>query len=183
MEIRKNRQKKTTTLKFILVLIVLVLGALCYVYATTGSLFGWQLSSSEQMLDTDPDTTNLDKPTDEQTQAGQQTKSESVKNNSGATSSTKNGAVEVTVTAVLNDEMVRVQTTINKVTNTGKCVLTVSKGATVKTFTAGTQALSDYSTCKGFEIKKSILSPGTWRLSIKFNDLSTEGSASTDIAL
>lgn len=186
MEINMRRKRRKLIWTVVIVLAIAIFGAFCYVYGMGGNLFGWSASSSspDQTQGT-TDTTNLNKPTQEQTQAGNDTKSNSVKNNPGsATMKNNTGAVSVTASPVLNGSVLRIQTTIDRLTNTGICTLTLEKSSTVKHYLpVGVQALSNYSTCKFSSIDLSTLSSGTWNITVNFSDSQAAGTARASITL
>jgi hypothetical protein len=75
-------------------------------------------------------------------------------------------ALNVSITASnQNGTVIQIRTLIDSI-ESGTCVLSMTKERQVVTRTTDTQPLANASTCKGFDIPTSELSPGTWNLSI-----------------
>jgi hypothetical protein len=179
--IQKKRFPKKT-IAITVVILVLVAGALTYVYAFNGSILGWKKA---QNTANGGSLINYGPATSEQQQAGAKTKSGS---NSDTTptptpipgSSKKN--VQITITyANQNGSTVQIGTQISAIDDTGICTLTLtSSGKTTVTRTANTQALASTSTCQGFTVP---VSTGTWHILIEYSSSTLTGSASQDIVI
>lgn len=171
MKIKKAKSKKPLiTSLVILFLLVLALGA--YVF---------YLKSQNQNSDNSETSTqvNLDPPTNEQKQAGDKIKKDSI-NNEGTTS--PENVVNVSITAAnQNNSSLQVRTLIDTVTSTGKCTLTLKKDSVTITKEAGVQSLSSSSTCTGFDIPTAELSEGSWQLTIDFKNDNLKGTVSRSI--
>lgn len=78
----------------------------------------------------------------------------------------------------------QVRTFIQTVTNTGTCGLSMRniQGATY-TATAEVQPLSSTTTCKGFDIPLTQLTPGTWTITIDFSNDNLTASTSKEITV
>jgi hypothetical protein len=61
--------------------------------------------------------------------------------------------------------------------------LTLSKNGQTVTKTAAVQALASESTCQGFDIPTSELSPGTWSLTLHFENSQYQGDAQRNITI
>jgi len=119
---------------------------------------------------------NYDKPTNDQTKAGAQIKKQNADKNyssnsqdSGSSSSSNASNLKVQITAAtVTGDTAYIRSNIDGVYQAGTCTLTLTKGAQTLTKTAAIQALPQSSTCKGFNIPTSQLSPGAWsiRLSV-----------------
>lgn len=158
--------------------VVLVIALLFfYLYKSQGSLFGWapfkKTSSS----------INYEAPTDDQKKTGTATKENSINtedsskpNSSGsdqppAPVSQPNGKSKVDIAITTADQYgstLRVRSDISTVTSSGTCTLTLTKSSQTVTKTAGVQALPSSTTCQGFDVPTSELSPGTWQLTLHF---------------
>jgi hypothetical protein len=143
--------------------------------------------------------TNLSPATNDQKKAGDTTK----QNSSGTQNSKQNTTgsdqpptptpqansnkriVEVSITAAnQNGSLLQVRSLISAVVNTGTCTLTLTgPQANPIVKNSDTQALSTTSTCKGFDIPLSELSPGTWQVVIAYNSDSLTGSASKTVTI
>ena len=180
------------------VVILLVAGALTYVYSLNGSLFGWKVSKNTT---SDNNKINYGPATSEQQKSGTQTKSDSVNNNSDPAKPTTNSSdtppaptpvpdsskksVLVAITAAnQSGANFQIRTQINTVSDTGTCMLTLTKtGQPTVTKTAGVQAYASISTCKGFDVAVSELSLGTWQASISYDSSDLTGHISTSITI
>lgn len=65
-----------------------------------------------------------------------------------------------------NDNTLQIRTLIENVSSNGTCALKLTKGSSVVSRSAGIQALSSSSTCKGFDIPVSDLSTGQWLVTL-----------------
>ncbi len=163
--------------------LVLIIGALTYVYAFHGNLFGWttnKASSNDGAINYEP-------ATPEQQQAGTTVKTGS--SDTPAAPTTSPGStlknVQVTITAAnQNGSTLQIRALIGAVENTGTCTLVLSRsGQSSVIKTAGIQALSSTSTCQGFDIQTSELSPGTWGALITYSSSTLTGSATKSITI
>jgi flagellar basal body-associated protein FliL len=171
-----NKNKKNRILKIIaLITLILVVAIACYLVVVSFMVKKTSDPNTEQKAETPAQVIDETSPTQEQLDAANDIKEEANKNNPSTESTA------ITAVASLNEEVIRVQTTINKVTNDGTCTLTFTKGSISKIYTAGVQALSSYSTCKGFTVDSSELSSGTWNINVTFVSGSVSSSAKTSI--
>tara|TARA_B100001250_G_C19671612_1_gene731736 strand:- start:356 stop:925 length:570 start_codon:yes stop_codon:yes gene_type:complete len=187
MKIKKqDTTRKSLIVTTVVIFFLLIGGVLLYLYVNNGNLnlFSDNRDESTSSVDDEGDV-NLDEPTSDQVSAGTETKSNSLKNNPDNDITVKNDdAIGIDVTAVKtqDSDMIHIQTRIKKLTTTGACTLTLTKGDVSKKYPeVGVQALSDYSTCKGFKIDSSSLSPGTWSIDVEFKDSTSRGNATTTI--
>lgn len=173
---KKSSSKKSTVAVIIAVVLILTLaaGSFIYVYAFDGNLFGWtKPNDSSQNNQND---INYDLPTEEQAESGTSIKENSINDNTDSTTSTP--SIDISITAASqNDSMLQIRALIPVVTSNGSCTLTLTAGSEVVTKTSEVQALSNASTCKGFDIPTSELSKGTWNIEVKYNNDSQIGTA------
>ncbi len=182
MKINKAKKNKKMLRVIVVILTFVLLGTCYYAYQANSESLSWFGSDSSTRANPSTDAsesaTDLREPSTEQVQAGEDTKSNSVKNSSDDSSPPESGAIKLTATVIVNNGVLRIQTNIDKITNAGTCTLIMTKGDNVKHFPpVGTQALSDYSTCKGFSVNTSSLSSGQWNINIRFKDSLVEGMA------
>ncbi|MFY9228214.1 MAG: hypothetical protein WAO28_02710 [Candidatus Microsaccharimonas sp.] len=189
----KKQPKKLSKLPFLLTLAGLVLLgvlSLTYVYVFNGSIFGWNnrnTPTNEMPL------TNLETPTDEQIQAGDDIKKGNLDNPDGSSGApttptpqpgSAKQSVEVIITATnQNNGILQVRTQISRVVNTGQCTVTLTKSGNTVTKTADTQALASTSTCKGFDIPVSELSAGSWNMTLTYESDTLLGTNSKVITI
>ena len=140
-------------------------------------------------------TINLDKPTEEQLQTGDDIKNEANGENSqtGSDPALPPKAIEGSDQKTVNTEItaanidgavLHVRTLIQYVTTTGSCTLTLT-GPQQRTYTAtaAIQAMPSSSTCRGFDIALSDLSSGEWKIELSFVDSNIIGSSSSKVLI
>lgn len=144
-------------------------------------------------------TTNLDKPTKEQKDAGNSAKDQTVNNTDESTTTPGSdpstipapgsGDNKTTVSAEItaanqNGELLQVRTLIQLVTSNGTCILSL-KRSDGKTYSkqASVQALSSATTCTGFDIPVSELGSGAWNLTVSFENDGYIASASKQVTI
>ncbi|MDB5165275.1 MAG: exported protein of unknown function [Candidatus Saccharibacteria bacterium] len=163
---------------------MLVVAAATYVYVFDGDILGW--NNHTATTQNDKPSTNLDKPTDEQIEAGNDIKEESIGTKSDPVSQPGSGkqSVEVIITAAnQNSGMLQVRAQISGVVSIGQCILTMSKAGQTVTKTADTQGLASTSTCKGFDIPVSELSTGSWNANLTYENDTLSGTTSRVITI
>lgn len=188
---RTNKTKRTAILTASAVLIIGIFATVYYLYGLKGSLFGWSAYPKTSTI--------YSPPTSDQTKNGQQIKNQSIQNNqakpgsSGSdqppdptTQSSGKSVVEMSITAAnQTDTALQIRSLISTVDASGICTLTLKAdiGSSVITRTAGTQALSSTSTCKGFDIPTTELSPGNWQITISYETANLMGSVTKSIII
>jgi hypothetical protein len=180
MKLKQTKSKKTFLI-IIALLTVAILSFSYYVFALNGNVFGWKMRP-----DTTSDTTiNLKPATDEEKQAGSDVKQQTADPGKPDASSDPTGTdtgsnLPVTFTAVnQNGTKLQVRVEIQALVSNGTCTLTLTKNSATVTKTAMTQATASVSTCQGFDIPTSELSPGTWALTMNVTADGKTGQAST----
>lgn len=164
-----------------------------YVYAFGGNLLGWKATTTNTSTTKGVD---YNPPTSEQKKAGSQVKQESLDASNGKTTNQSDtppaptphtgskSTVGVSITASSqNGTTYQIRSQIDTPTDTGSCTLTLTKGSATVTKTADIQALAKVSTCKGFDIPTSELSPGTWQMTLHFANDTLTGSTSGTITV
>jgi hypothetical protein len=183
----KIQNKKTYSKSKIIItstiLVILIISSLAlYIYAFNGSIFGWSLSNKASQ----DSSINYEKPSDDQKKAGDTIKETSANNESDSTKPGTSGSdqpqapvpqdngkgkVEMTITSSsVNDGVLQLRSIISAISSTGTCTLTLSKDGKTVTKTASVQALANASTCQGFNVNTSELSPGSWLASLHFEN-------------
>lgn len=187
MKIQSKKMFKKPLIIVAAIMALLAVSALTYVYVFNGSTLDWD---SHKTSSDDTPLTNLDKPTDEQIEAGEEIKRESVEKNEAINENSSDqsgeiGTVSVIITAAEQSSgQLVIRSLIQTVSNEGTCTLTLQKtdGTTV-TKTAGVQASASSSTCKGFDVPVSELSPGEWRITVNYKSESLEGAAGHTVTI
>lgn len=182
IENKKNHKKKIFIILVLILLVAAGVGAYYY------------FNQNHTSIDTKPSrsSTSLEPATDEQKDAGDQSKSTTVNPDDTSSNSVKNSNPD---TPPSNSSTVNVQTTagaqngttyqlrylIETVANDAVCTLTLTNGSRTVTKTAKTQALAQSSTCQGFNIATSELSPGSWQATMTVSGGGVSGSATSTI--
>ena len=158
------------------------LGWLTYAYSQQQ----WPFSALAANSATAPQNTiNYSEPTKDQIATGALAKEQAAKNaTTQPTTPSNNSSIPVSFTSVQPGETVYIRTLIGTVTSGATCSLTMS-GPNGKSYTAsvGIQALSNSSTCQGFNMPMSNLAPGKWTITVKVTDGTSTGTATTEKAL
>lgn len=192
MKIKSSKNKFKKILIPIVIIMLAIIGSFVYVYAFNGSIFGWNNKSAES----DKISTNYEKPTKEQKDAGDEAKKNTVEgekpnsNNTdrpqSPTSPTDNGKSNTDViftAASQNGDLLQMRVLISAVENSGSCTLTLTNADRVITKTSEVQAQSNTSTCKGFDVATNELSTGSWAARVVYTSPSSTGSATKNIEI
>lgn len=188
MKIHARNQNKKYIIIAIVILLIGIASIATYIFAFKGALFGWSPLAQEKSG------INYDKPTEEQKKAGEDIKSESVNQEKPSESTDQTPApipqpngkskVDLTITAAnQNGSLLQIRTLIAYVSSSGTCTLTLTKGTQTITKTTAIQALASTSTCQGFDIAVSELSPGTWNASVNFENTDVTASATKGVSV
>lgn len=195
-----NASKSMSSKKILLVtgsalVILLVAGSLVYIYKFNGNIFGWKATNTPSQ------SINLDTPTKEQTDAGNNAKTATGDNSSstatkaGSTGSDqpntptaeagKKADIALSITAAnQNGSILQIRSLIGVVVNDGTCTLTLTKsGENNIVKTSGTQALASSSTCKGFDISTTGVASGDWLATLTYEDTNYTGSTTKTITI
>lgn len=139
------------------------------------------------------DTIDYGEATQEEKAAGDTKKNETIEqnnvskddNSTSEPSGSTNNAVSMRITAMNQSTgTLSIRTIIDTVTSSGTCTLSMksSSGAT-HSATASVQALPSSSTCSGFDVPVSELSPGSWTIEIIYKNGNTSGSANETVTI
>lgn len=184
MKINTTRNRKYKNKKMLLA----SLGLLLILGLATGAYFVLRPKSNQAIEQTSQENSapssnqdvNNDAPTDEQVESGNRQKQDSVTNE---TPQSEN--IAVIFTAVNQTEStLQVRVLLEPlVSDSGECILTLSKQNERIVKTAGVQALASSSTCRGFDVALGELSAGTWNLNVAVHSGSLSGSNSQEITI
>lgn len=179
MKINRSSKKKTITISLCAVIIA----------AAAMATFLYLKSQSDDQHDETSDAK-------QQKAAGEQTKSNAVDASNGKAEAndtppapqpiegTSKSTVGVTMTAsAQNGSMYQMRFQIDSPTSDGTCTLKLTKGSSVVTKTASVQALAKISTCQGFDVPVSELSPGQWSVSLTYESSTLTGSTTSTITV
>ena len=171
MKIKSSSNKK----RYIIVAATIV--ALISVGAFTYS----QFSGNDEKEQTEKKV-NYDSPKQEQVQAGNDKKSEIVKQDS--TPSQPTAALNLSVTASQqNGETVQIRTLIDNVVASGTCQIELTQRSKKVSKSVPLQALPSSSTCQGFDIPTSELGAGLWEFSITATSDSASGNVNGTVVV
>jgi cytoskeletal protein RodZ len=151
-----------------LVVAAIALGAMAYtktgLFAVNSQQSSASNASNNTAADAPSDNTDTNN-TDENTTPTEKTPVDNQPTDNGST--TPKNTVTASITAAnQNGDTLQIRTLIESVDTKGTCSLTLLKGNSKVTRSADIQALASSSTCKGFDIPTSALSPGEWELTI-----------------
>lgn len=187
MKIKSNRISK----KFIIIASIVLL----VLFSSAVGAYYFIGSTASNTSPTDgSDKTNYSAPTEEEKETGDNIKSDTV--NPPATDNPKtpnkdeseddpaNSTVSVSITsASQNGATLQVRTLVGTVLSSGECTLRLTKSGATVTRTAGVQALASASTCQGFDVPISELSPGEWKLNVSYKNNDLTGTAERTVAI
>lgn len=163
----KSKRKKIITLTAIL--LVVFAGIFLYFILRPDPT----VNTPATNIDTETMEINYDEATDEQIEAGNEIKKQTVDSFDEQQSSTQDTpeipstfSTQLT-TATVQADILYVRNEIEGIHTEGTCKLTLTKNSSVVTLSSGLQALPKSSTCKGFNVPVSDLSPGVWSIKIE----------------
>lgn len=175
-----QRLKTNKKILIITIIAVALLAGTAAVYATTGSILGWNPLNIGQE-------NNLP---DEQSKAGQQIKENSIENNEGkggsdqpvkpVTDEAGKQKIEVDIVSVNRvDSVIKASVLVSALDQDGQCVLSVksTEGELLYSTTVGTQAMPTTSTCKGFDIPTDNIPTDSYTLTISYTSGTMYGDA------
>ena len=173
-------RKSTVAIIVALMLIIAVAaGSFVYVYAFNGNLFGW--SNQTQQKTDDADGVNYEAPTEEEVTTGSSIKQDSIENNK---TSTPSSSLDLSITALnQTSDTLRVRVLIPSIVSSGTCTASLVKGSLLVSRSVETQALSNASTCKGFDIPLSELAAGKWNITVNFENETQKGTTSSTVEI
>jgi len=179
MKITKTKRNYFKPLLITSGLVALLLVAVSlYVLMFGGNFFGWTTqdnkanNTSDQNIDNNP-------PTTDQIKDGV-----NIKTNTQTNTSTSKSTMAVTVSAInQTSSMLQIRAIVDVLSDTGSCMLKLTKGSIVVTKTVSTQTLPSSMTCKGFDIPKTELSKGEWKITLTITAGSLNGVANSTVEI
>lgn len=123
------------------------------------------------LIDTNP-------PTTDQKAAGEAQKTET-------DNPTSNNDLGISITSIyLSGDPIQIRSVINgAISNSGTCILSLTRNGITVTKTVETYAMPSSSTCKGFDINKNELSSGEWQITLTVNIEGKESSITDSFSL
>lgn len=170
----KNQKSFKKTLIKIFILIVIIGLVLTILEKTHITNFTSQPQASNKITSK---TIDYNSPTTEQKQAGEDIK----KSNNNQQTTTFSALITA---ANVNGNVVQIRAGIyGVVSGSGTCGLTLTNANDTITKTSATYALPSSSTCQGFDVNRSELSPGTWNISLTVTVGSETANATGEVTL
>lgn len=173
MKINKSKSKSPLKVIIVLAVILAAVAGAALVYAYTQHKSENIPGSAQSGVDYNP-------PSDEQKAAGDQQKEETINQtdngNQGSSGTGQDIGVSFTALNQSGDQL-QIRTLIDTVSSTGVCTLTLVKDGVTVTKQSDIQAGPTSSTCKGFNVPLSELSPGSWQVTVQATIGSQKGSA------
>jgi hypothetical protein len=179
---QKTKKYRSITIAAIVSAIILASSSY-YVFALNGNIFGWRINQTTNSQNTtDNEDIDISTPaTEDQIDTGQIIKDNTIKDSQ--TKPEPSNQIQINASAVQNTSGLHISTIIQTSTSSGSCKLQLAKDTKVITKEASVQALSSYSTCKGFDIPSQDLESGTWTMSIIFTNGEKTGTTTSEIVL
>ena len=189
MKINKKYNRKNLTIFAIIAVVLLTV--FTYIVIFNGSIFGWQLHSTQRNTN---DSTGYTTPSDAQIKNGQQIKQKTT-GDKNATSGSDHPQAPVTqangknriqldITSITKagSTLLKVSTLISFLDQTGSCNLSMqdSDANLVYKASVGVQPMSNSSTCKGFEIPVGNLTPGIYKFYLTYSSADSKTYGSTE---
>ena len=175
-----NISKESNKSKAIAIIVVSVLLA-----TAAASVFAYQSGFFGATTETVP-SSYTEPATEEQIKDGNTTKEENVKptQQEDQTTPAENADFTVILSAAnQSQDIVQIRALIQTIASSGTCTLTMTKGGVTVQKTAPVQASASNSTCQGFNVPTSELTPGTWLidLSVALPEGTSSVSGSIDV--
>lgn len=174
MKIENRKSNKKFMMASLAIASIAILSLLSvYVFAFNGNFFGWQPlpqnQTSQEASDEDTTPDPEAPPSDEQIKDGESIKRDSIENENKEQPETTSLTITTARQASTGERLI-IRTLIQRTTTQGSCSLTMSKDEERVTRTAILQALPNGSTCQGFDIPFSDLSPGVWTVKVDYTN-------------
>lgn len=181
MIISKHEKYKKLLLAVISVLTIIALAFVYYLYTTKTKVIEENQTNNTQNVNK----VDYSPPTTEQVENGTSIKKDSLDNITNTDSDITNSAnITITVAQKSSDgEYFQIRSFANKVDNTAKCTLSLTKGSQTISKNVDVQTSASVSSCKGFDINISELSAGTWQMTVKYEGNSINGSITKSIEI
>lgn len=136
--------------------------------------------SSNNTQESKPNDVNLNPPSKEEEQAGEDAKRETVAPDTPSPSNTI--PIIVTVASYYPEEgMVKFRMLVSEVLSGATCNLSVSSGGQNLSLTVNTQVQAGNTTCQGFDVPSGQLPAGEWQAAITVKTSTRQGSAEAKV--
>lgn len=178
MKIEKNKHKKWL---YIVIAIVILAAGSVTIYAYTHRQRPTAVTNNEPISDPNRNKVDLGSATTDQQQAGKDIKKETVDGSNQPAPSPGTSIPVIISAASQNGSMLQVRSLIQSVISDGTCSLELSHNGQKVSKSSGVQAMSSSSTCQGFDIPTSELSPGTWTIQLTISAKEGTGVATRTV--
>jgi hypothetical protein len=176
----KHWNKKTKVIASVLLVTTVIAGY--YMYAAAPFSQKSNLDNSEDVVNS----VDYGPASDEQVDAGYEAKKQAIDpSHSSKPSNTDTQGPAITITSLNQDNgILSIRTTVDSTNAGGTCFLQMTKdGADPITQQVDLADYGSYSVCKGFDVPKTSLISGVWRVSISFENGNQKSSASKDVSI
>lgn len=174
----KHKNKKQKIILSILILAVAIFGCFYFFTHTTNTT---EVKKDSPLEDRKLEGVNYSPATEDQVNASDSAKKQLAKQDNEQEKPTKSLTVDL-VAFKKSDGSIKVTANIQNITtSSGNCKLTATKGNTTKTYQSDIVPITDYSTCKGFDI--SGLDTGTWQIQIDITSGDYTGNTTTSVEI
>lgn len=185
MKINTTIKPSKILIIFMSILAVIALGYFAVAYASNIFPFNNDQTQPSSQDQSSKGGVNYEATTSDQKDAGEvQKKTTAPVDSNEAGDGNESASLTVTITALSqNGDLVQVRGLINKVSTSGTCKLSLTKGGEVVIRESEMQALPKESTCMGFDIPVSDLSPGVWTAKLNAQIGTAVGSTTKTITV
>lgn len=178
-----NRKKTAIIVIFALIILLAVaVSAFFVLHKSTNSVIDTTKSNS------DVNKVNYESATSDQIKSGSSTKEDNATSNTDGQTANDNAkaASHVTITVAQENAAktaVQIRSYIDVLDSTATCTLTLTKESATVSRTASVQVSANVTTCMGFDVNVSDLSPGTWSATVAYLGNTASGSATTTVSV
>ncbi len=176
-KINSSNSRKIWIITSIAAILLIAGGTVAYYYIA---------NSNNNSVNREPapnNTVDYDAPSEEQKQAGVDSKKDFIERNEESQASSEPGGLSsVSISSVVQEEgILKVRAVINSNTN-GNCRLTLSMaGQNDVVREVDTQDMGTYSTCKGFDLDTKSIAKGSWKITLHFSGDASGSDATSSV--
>lgn len=184
MKINSNHNKKRPLVIASVIVGILVLASAAAVIVVSQMANNNDRSNTPSDIVAPESEINLDAPSQEQLDAAQQQKEDSLTNDQTDQQPTSSLGVTITASNQNNaSSRLQIRTLIDAVLGSGSCTLTLQKGSVIVSRSANIQAGPSNSTCEGFDVPLTELSAGTWSITVEATSGNASGKATSQVVI
>lgn len=178
-------QKRFNKLHYIVpvaLVVVLVSGATAYLLVSNQSDTQEKKSETTSKQEADAGKQSKDETVNSGDSSSDQSTVDKGSNGNNTDTNQSGEVIPMSITAsTQNGSVFQIRTLIQGLAPNGTCTLQLSKGSATVTKTAGVSLFAQTSTCQGFDIPLSELTPGKWSVKASFEGDSKSGETTSEI--